>query len=98
MLLQLPLSFSFLQLPLSYYFLFFMSEQHYIMCVCVCVCVCVIVLVIQSCPTLCNPMDCIARQAPPAMRFPRQEYWSGLPFSSPEDLLYPGNKPRSPAL
>ena len=27
-----------------------------ILCVCVCVCVCV--LVTQSCPTLCNPMDC----------------------------------------
>ena len=26
--------------------------------VCVCVCVCVCVLVTQSCPTLCNPMDC----------------------------------------
>ena len=26
--------------------------------VCVCVCVCVCVLVTQSCPTLCNTMDC----------------------------------------
>ena len=26
--------------------------------VCVCVCVCVCVLVAESCPTLCNPMDC----------------------------------------
>ena len=26
--------------------------------VCVCVCVCVCVLVTQSCPTLCDPMDC----------------------------------------
>jgi len=26
--------------------------------VCVCVCVCVCMLVTQSCPTLCNPMDC----------------------------------------
>ena len=26
--------------------------------VCVCVCVCVCVLVAQSCPTLCNFMDC----------------------------------------
>ena len=25
---------------------------------CVCVCVCVCVLVAQSCPTLCDPMDC----------------------------------------
>ena len=26
------------------------------------------------------------------------EYWSGLPFPSPGDLLNPGIKPRSPAL
>jgi len=32
------------------------------------------------------------------MRFPRQEYWSGLLFTSPEDLLYPGIEPTSPAL
>ena len=38
--------------------------------------------VAQSCPTLCNPMDC-NRQAPLSMEFSRQEYWSGLPFPSP---------------
>ena len=27
-----------------------------------------------------------------------QEYWSGLPFSSPRDLPDPGMEPRSPAL
>ena len=32
------------------------------------------------------------------MGFSRQEYWSGLPFPSPEDLPDPGIKPRSPAL
>ena len=31
-------------------------------------------------------------------RFPRQEYWSGLPFPSPGDLPYPVIKPASPAL
>ena len=31
------------------------------------------------------------------MGFPRQEYWSGLPFPSPEDLPYPGIEPTSPA-
>ena len=31
------------------------------------------------------------------MGFNRQEYWSGLPFSSLEDLLEPGIKPTSPA-
>ena len=30
--------------------------------------------------------------------FSRQEYWSGLPFPSPEDLPDPGIKPRSPTL
>ena len=28
----------------------------------------------------------------------RQEYWSGLPFPSPGDLLDPGIKPTSPVL
>ena len=29
----------------------------------------------------------VAYQAPPFMGFPRQEYWSGVPLSSPGDLL-----------
>ena len=32
------------------------------------------------------------------MRFPRQEYWSGLPFSSPGYLPNPGIEPGSPEL
>ena len=40
----------------------------------------------------------VAYQAPPFMEFSRQEYWSGLPFSSPGDLPDPGIKPRSPTL
>ena len=32
------------------------------------------------------------------MGFSRQEYWSGVPFLSPEDLPDPGIEPRSPAL
>ena len=32
------------------------------------------------------------------MGFPKQEYWSGLPFPSPGDLPHPGIKPGSPAL
>ena len=31
------------------------------------------------------------------MAFSRQEYWSGLPFPSPEDLPDPGIEPGSPA-
>ena len=33
-----------------------------------------------------------------SMAFPRQEYWSGLPFPSSGDLLDPGIEPESPAL
>ena len=35
----------------------------------------------------------VAYQAPPSMGFSRQEYWSGLPFPSPEDLPDPGIEP-----
>ena len=39
----------------------------------------------------------VARQAPPSMDFPRQEYWSGLPFPIPGDLPDPRMKPLSVA-
>ena len=38
----------------------------------------------------------VTHQAPLSMKFSRQEYWSGLPFPSPGDLLGPGIKPASP--
>ena len=38
-----------------------------------------------------------ALQAPPSMGFPKQEYWSGLPFPSPGDLHDPRIKPVSSA-
>ena len=37
----------------------------------------------------------ITTQAPLPMGFSRQEYWSGLPFPSPGDLLNPGTEPTS---
>ena len=40
----------------------------------------------------------VDHQAPLYMRFPRQEYWSGFPFPSPEDLPNSVIKPESPAL
>ena len=43
---------------------------------------------LQSCPTLCNPVDS-SPQAPPSTRFSRQEYWSGLPLLSPVVYLVP---------
>ena len=52
-------------------------------------------LVTQSRLTL---PPCVAHQAPLSMGFSRQEYWSGLPFPSPGDLLDPGVEPGSPAL
>ena len=37
----------------------------------------------------------VARQAPLSMGFPRQEYWSGLPFPTLGDLPHPGIKLKS---
>ena len=40
----------------------------------------------------------VAYWAPQSMKFSKQEYWSGLPFPSPEDLPNSGIKPGSPKL
>ena len=40
----------------------------------------------------------VAQQAPLSMGFYKKEYWSQLPFPSPEDLPNTGIKPGSPAL
>ena len=42
------------------------------------------------------PLDC----SPPgsSVEFSREEYWSGLPFSPPKDLLVTGIEPVSPVL
>ena len=37
---------------------------------------------LQSCPTLCNPIDG-SPPGSPVLGFSRQEHWSGLPFPSP---------------
>ena len=37
---------------------------------------------LQSCPTLCDPIEG-SHQAAPSLGFSRQEHWSGLPFPSP---------------
>ena len=49
-------------------------------------CVCVKSL---SCVRLFATPWTVAHQAPPSMRFSRQEYWSGLSFPSPGDLPDP---------
>ena len=54
-------------------------------------------LVAKSCTTLCDPVNC-SLPGSSVHGFPRQEYWSGLPFPSPEDLPDSGIKPLSPAL
>ena len=40
----------------------------------------------------------VAYQIHLPMGFSKQEYWSGLPFPSPDDLPDPGIEPGSPAL
>ena len=54
--------------------------------------------VTQLCPTLCDPLDCVACHAPSSMGFSRQEYWSELSFPSPGYLPDSGIIPRFPAL
>ena len=54
-------------------------------------------LVAKSCPTLAT-LWTVPCKASLSMGFSRQEYWSGLPFPSPEDLSNPGIEPRSPEL
>ena len=39
----------------------------------------------------------LVHQVSISMRFPRQEYWNGLPFLFPGDLPNPGIEPMSPA-
>ena len=47
-------------------------------------------LIIQSCPfTGLWPTKFLS------IEFPKQEYWSGLPFPPPRDLPNPGNEPLS---
>ena len=53
--------------------------------------------VAKLCLTLCDAMDC-SPPGPSVHGFPRKEYWSGLPFPSPGDLLNPGIEPMCPAL
>ena len=45
-----------------------------------------------------TPMDYITWQTFLSMEFPRQGYWSGLPFPSPGDLHLQGIEPEPPAL
>ena len=53
--------------------------------------VCIHAKSLQSCPTLCDPMDCSLPGF--SVGFSRQEYWSGLPSPLPGDLPNPGLNP-----
>ena len=67
------------------------------MCVCVCVCVYVCSVLSDSV----TAWTSVAHLASLSMGFLGQEYWSGLPFPTPGDLLDPGIEPKgfaSPAL
>ena len=48
----------------------------------------------ESCPTLLRPGG-LSHQVSLSMEFSKQEYWSGLPFSSPGDLPNPRTEPKS---
>ena len=53
--------------------------------------------VTQSCPTLCDPVDC----SPPGSSIHgilQAKYWNGLPFPCPGDIPNPGIELRSPTL
>ena len=52
---------------------------------------------VKLCPLFATPWTA-ARQAPLSMGFSRQEYWSGVPLPSPENLPDWGIEPRSPSL
>ena len=58
-------------------------------------------LLLFSCSVVCDSFVTVwtvAYQAPVSLGFPRQEYWSGLPFPSPGDLPDPEIEPESPGL
>ena len=48
---------------------------------------------LQSCPTLCDPIDGSPPGSPP-LGFSRQEPWSGLPFPSPMHACLAINRPK----
>ena len=63
---------------------------------------CLVAALLRTCSVaqlfsaLCSSMDCIP--PPLSVGFPRQKYWSGLPFLPSGDLPDPGIAPASPAL
>ena len=60
----------------------------YYLYICVCVCICSVMSDSATSWTA-------AHEAPVSMGFPRQEYWSGLPFPTSGELPHPGIEPES---
>ena len=71
----------------SYLITFVLLRWYSLMCVCVC-------SVMSN--FFATPWT-VVHQAPLSMGFPRQKYWSGLPFPPPGELPNPGIEPMSPA-
>ena len=70
------------------------TNDYFYITNCVCVCVCELLSRVQLFVT---PWT-VALKALLPMGFSRQEYWSGLPFPSPGNLLDSEIKPECPAL
>ena len=52
----------------------------------ICMCICTYIMLLFSCSVVSDSFVTawtLAHQAPVSVGFPRQEYWSGLPFPSP---------------
>ena len=73
---------------------FHLDKNKVISHTCVPVFSCVGAQLLQSCRTVCDPVDC-SPQAPLSMGFSRRDYWRGLPCPPPGDLTDPGIEPES---
>ena len=60
------------------------------------ICPCAVLGLVAYCVWLFATPWTVAHKVPLSMRFPRQEYWSGLPFTSPTDPPDPRIEPASP--
>ena len=86
---------AFLKLPLSIHLL--CAEQNSV-CVCVCVCVCTHLVAHLVVFNSLRPQGLQPARLLCPWHFPRQEYWSGLPFPHPGEPPDPGIKSASPTL
>ena len=71
----------------TYYYIYIYTHTHTHIYICMCVC-----SYLLSCVWLFVIPLTVARQAPLAMGFSRQEYWSGLPCPPPGDIPDPRDR------